>query len=117
MNTGGTGAGESIHGGFGTRGGGVAERLRSSESWMERSSDSSSSSLRSGSLAGNRLRMRAIKSGSGFETGDPPRMSELLASVSIRTGERLRTVLVENVLMIGGADGVLGFSRSALELI
>jgi hypothetical protein len=60
--------------------------------------------------------MRAIKSGCGFATGDPPRISELLAAVSIRTGERFRTVLVENVLNIGGAEGVLVFSRSAFEL-
>jgi hypothetical protein len=117
VKTGGAGAGEFIHGGFGMRGGGVTERLRSSASWIERSSESSSSSLRSGSLTGNRLRMRAIKSGSGFAIGDPPRTSELLAAVSIRTGERLRTVLVENVLRIGGANGVLVFSCRAFELV
>lgn len=60
--------------------------------------------------------MRDMKSGSGFATGDPPRTSELLAAVSIRTGERLRTVLVENVLNIVGVDGVLVFSRNAFEL-
>ena len=58
-----------------------------------------------------------MKSGSGFAVGDPPRMSELLAAVSIRTGEKLRTVLVEKVLRIGGDDGALAFSRCAFELI